>query len=254
MSQIFSPPRFRRVLQNDVLRIAKPLLYGTLALLGLTILNYLANFEPGKVSDDPPICLVLFSMYLAGSGLLFTASSFNDMHHPLERYHYLMLPVSNLERFLSRYLLTGPLLLLYVILAFSVMDWTANQVSLLLRDISEPLFAPFSRPTLIAMRIYLSLHALMFIGAICFRSYAWIKTPLFVLLVLAGLAATFYISLRIFYYDAFSWAHFHAVGPIKMYLVPIFQAQWVNVTLVTSFVLWILYVAFRCLRVHEVQE
>jgi hypothetical protein len=254
MSQTFSLPRFRRALQNDVLRISKPLLYGTLALLGITIVHYLFNFEPGKVSNDPPMNMVLFGLYLGASGLLFTASSFNDMHHPLERYHYLMLPLSNLERFLSRYLLTGPLLLLYVIVAFSIMDWTANQITMLIRDVSEPLFSPFSERMLVAIRIYLSLHALMLAGAICFRSYAWIKTPLFVLLAVMGAAAAFYISVRIFYYSAFSWAHLEAVGPVRMYLLPAFQYTWLNSAIVTGFVLWILYIAYRCLRAHEVQE
>lgn len=253
MSRMFSLPRFQRVLQNDVLRISKPLLYGTLALLGVTWLIYLINFEPGPAAASQAN-RVLYAMILGCSGVLFTASSFNDMHHPLERYHYLMLPISNFERFLSRYLLTGPLLFLYVTVVFSFMDWSGNQLTLLFKDASEAPFSPFSGPSLIAVRIYLSVHALMFTGAICFRSYAWIKTPLFVLLVLAGVMATVYVSLRIFYHDAFSWAHFQSVAPIQMQLVPLFEATWANFAIVIGFVLWILYVAYRCLRAHEVQE
>lgn len=253
MSQMFSLPRFWRVLQNDVLRIAKPLLYGTLALFGVTWLVYLSNFEPGPATEAPAN-RVLYAMILGCAGVLFTASSFNDMHHPLERYHYLMLPVSNFERFLSRYLLTGPLLLLYVMVAFSIMDWSGNQLTLLFKEASEPLFSPISRSSLIGARIYLSLHALMFTGAICFRSYAWIKTPLFVMLTLAGMVAAFYLALRIFYYDAFSWTRFEAVGSIRMQLVPLFEATWANFAVVIGFVSWILYVAYRCLKAHEVQE
>ena len=53
MSQTFSLPRFRRVLQNDVLRVGKPLLFGTLAMLGLLCVAYLIAFEPGEVADEP---------------------------------------------------------------------------------------------------------------------------------------------------------------------------------------------------------
>ena len=124
----FSSPRFLRLIQNDVLRVARPVIFGTLALLGLTVLIYLANFETGRTSD-PPLYNVLFSIYLLGGGLVFTSLAFQDMHHPLERYQYLMLPCTNVERFLSRYLLTGPLLLIYIVVAFSAMDWIANLLS-----------------------------------------------------------------------------------------------------------------------------
>jgi hypothetical protein len=254
MSQTFSYPRFQRVLQNDVLRIAKPLMFGTLAMLGLLCLAYLINFEPGRHVSDPEASQIFFGLMLGLGGLLFTSSSFNDMHHPLERYHFLMLPVSNFERFLSRYVLTGPLLLLYVVVAFTIMDWTANHFASWAKEASVPLFSPFAPVPALMMKIYLLLHTVMLTGAICFRSYAWIKTALSFLLVLASMPVVVYISVRIFYYDAFSWSSFKEVRDVKLHLVPFFEAHWMNVTVVLGFALWILYVAYRCLRAHEVQE
>ena len=208
MSQFFSLPRFRRVLQNDVLRISRPLMFGTLAMLGLVCVAYLIGFEPGRHGDDPAAGVVFFGLILGLAGLLFTSSSFNDMHHPLERYHFLMLPASNFERFLSRYVLTGPLLLLYVVVAFTAMDWTANHLASWAKDASVPLFSPLGAIPLLLMKIYLLLHTVMLTGAIWFRSYAWIKTALSFLLVLASMPVVIYISLRIFYYDSFSWGSF----------------------------------------------
>lgn len=254
MSQTFSLPRFRRALQNDVLRIARPLLFGTLAMLGLICLIYVINFQPGHAADDPPANQVFFGLALGLSGLLFASSAFNDMHHPLERYHYLMLPVSNFERFLSRYLLTGPLLLLYVTVAFSIADWTGNQLAMWVKDASQPLFSPFTDISLWTVRIYLLLHTVAFTGAVCFRSYAWIKTTLTCLLVLASIPVVIYISMRIFYFDAFTWSSFKQTHDIRTHLLPFFAAHWLNVTVVVGFALWILYVAYRCLRAHEVQE
>ncbi|HXC59581.1 MAG TPA: hypothetical protein VN645_09700 [Steroidobacteraceae bacterium] len=254
MSQTFSFPRFRRVLQNDVLRILRPLMFGTLAMLGLVCVAYLINFEPGRNADQSEIGQVFFGLMLGLVGLLFTSSSFNDMHHPLERYHFLMLPVSNFERFLSRYVLTGPLLLLYVVAAFTVMDWTANHFASWAKEASVPLFSPFAPVPVLLMKIYLLLHTVMLTGAICFRSYAWMKTALSFLLVLASMPVVVYVSLRIFYYDSFSWSSFKEVGAVKAQLVPVFEAHWLNVTVVVGFALWILYVAYRCLRAHEVQE
>jgi len=253
MSQTFSFPRFRRVLQNDVLRVGKPLLFGTLAMLGLLCVAYLIAFEPGEVADEP-IATVFFGLMLGIGGLMFTSFSFNDMHHPLERYHYLMLPVSNFERFLSRYLLTGPLLVLYVVVAFSIMDWSANHLASWAKEAERPLFAPFSAVPLLLIRIYLVVQTVMFTGAICFRSYAWIKTTLTVLLAAASLPVVVYVSMRIFYYDHFSWSSFQEQSDIRPPLMPLFEAHWLNVAVVVGFALWILYVAYRCLRAHEVQE
>ena len=58
-------------------------------------------------------------------GLICTSTIFADLHHPLQRFHYLTLPCSNLERFLSRYLLSAPLYYLYVLVAYAILDWVA---------------------------------------------------------------------------------------------------------------------------------
>ncbi|MEO6186969.1 MAG: hypothetical protein ABIP38_02515 [Steroidobacteraceae bacterium] len=253
MSQ-FSLSRFTRVIQNDALRIAKPVVFGTLALLGLTVLIYLTNFTAGHVTD-PPVHEVLFGIFLVGAGLIVTSMAFQDMHHPLERYQYLMLPCSNVERILSRYLLTGPLFILYAVVAFSGMDWLGNLLTDAWKGAREPLFSPFSVSAVVLLRVYLGVHIVMLTGAICFRSYALIKTALSVILLLVGLAATSYVATRIFYWDAFTWNRF---GPdddsLNMLVAPIFTATWANVAVVTGFALWILYVAYRCLSTHEVQD
>jgi hypothetical protein len=252
MSQ-FSLPRFTRVIQNDALRISRPLLFGTLALLGFTVLIYLTNFTAGD-APATPMNGMWFAIYLPVGGLVFTSASFQDMHHPLERYRYLMLPCSNLERFVSRYLLTGPLFVLYAVVAFSIIDWVGNLLTGWLIDARQPLFSPFSSQSWLMIRIYLGAHVFALIGAICFRSHALIRTALALLALFLGFAAVCYVAMRIFYWDAFSWTHFEAVRSIRMMLFPFFAASWLNTAIGIGFALWILYVAYRCLRGHEVQD
>jgi hypothetical protein len=254
MNQLFDFGRFRRALANDALRMAKPTLMSSAALFALTIIIYVGNFEPGHVTGDPPLNVVLFSVYLFAGGLLLTSIAFQDMHHPLERYQYLMLPISNLERFASRYLLTGPLLVVYFVVAFAIMDWTGNALADWLRGSRDPSFAPFSEPLWLMMRIYLSVHALMFLGAICFRSYQLIKTALTLTLVGLSLPVAFYVSVRIIYFDKFNWNSWEPVQPLRLVLEPAFTNYWVNIGLLTAFVAWILYMAYRCLKAHEVQN
>lgn len=252
MSQ-FSLPRFTRVIQNDALRVARPVLFGTLALLGFTVLIYLTNFKEGE-STEAPLSDILFTIYLLAGGLLFTSSSFQDMHHPLERYRYLMLPCSNLERFASRYLLTGPLFVLYAVLAFSAVDWVGNLLTSWWVGARQPPFSPFTSLSWLNMRVYLGVHVFMLIGAICFRSHALIRTALSLLALLLGFAVVCYVAVRIVYWDSFSWTSFEAVRPIRLFLMPLFAFSWVNTAIAVGFGLWILYVAYRCLRGHEVQD
>jgi len=253
MSQLFSFPRLQRALLNDALSESRPALIATLAFLGITVLVYLNGLEsPG--AGGIQLSQRLFAIYLLAGGLVFTSQCFNDMHHQLERYRYLLLPISNFERYLGRYLLTGPLLVLYLIVAFTAMDWVANFLTATIKDTTAPLFAPFSQVTWAIIRLYLALHAVMFIGAICFRSYALIKTVLATLLVCGGVSASVYLAMRIFYFGSFSWNRLEATSDLRVALEPAFAERWVNETVIVLFWAWILYVAYRCLKGHEVQE
>jgi len=249
----FSFARFQRVLQNDALRMLRPVLYCTLAFLGLTVLLHATLTEAGTTAQ-PSISIVVFGIYLLAGGLLLTSLAFHDMHHPLERHRYLMLPCSNLERFLSRYLLTGPLLLLYVVLSFNAMDWLANQLPLLWIDARAPAFSPLVPPALLMMRVYLVAQALVLTGAICFRSLALPRTVLFLLVAFAGFLAVLYVADRAFYWDHYSWTRWAPVRPLGFELVPLFAASWMNVVAATGFTLWMLRVAYRGLCTHEVQD
>jgi len=250
----FSLPRFRRLLANDALRLARPVALASLALLCLTSLIYIANFEPGDTPADPPLAAVLFTVYLLGGGLLLASEAFRDMHHPLERYHYLMLPVSNLERFLSRYLLTGPVLVLYTLVAFTVVDWVGNQLAAWIKGASQPLFSTGMTPVTITLRVYLFLHVVAFLGAIGWRSMNLVKTVLAVVATGISLAIVGYLAMRVFYFDAFEWGRFESTRPIHLPVIPLFEASWINWFVVLGVSAWLLYVAYRCLKVHEVQN
>ncbi len=250
----FSFPRFRRLLLNDVLRMGRPVFLTTLVLLSITAIVYVSNFEPGGVPVDPPLSTVFFGIYLLGTGLLLTSMVFRDMHHPLERYQYLMLPVSNLERYASRYLLTGPLFVVCMLIAYALMDFTGNLLADWIKGASAPPFSPVAEEVLLLIRIYLWLHVIAFLGAICFRSLNLVRTALALVGFMFSMGAAGYLATRIFYFDAFEWSSFVPVKPLRMSLVPLFEASWMNWTIALAFGAWLLYVAYRCLKAHEVQN
>jgi hypothetical protein len=253
MSQFFSTQRLQRAMLNDVLPLVKLAAWVTLIQLVITALLYL-GYDRERAGEDFPISQSIFAVYLLVVGLVLTSASFQDMHHPLERYRYLLLPISNFERYLSRYLLTGPLFVIFMIVAFTIMDWSGNLVTQWILETSEPLFNQFSKLTWWTVYVYLALHAIMFTGAICFRSYALVKTVLTTMLVCAGVPASVYLAMRIFYFDSFSWTKLKATKDIDVLLAPEFAARWMNEAVIVLFIAWILYIAYRCLKEHEVQE
>jgi hypothetical protein len=249
MSQI-SLPRFGRLLMNDTLRVARPVLYTTVTLLAVTVLQYLFRFSSGA-STRGYTALVVFGSCLFSAGLYLTSVAFKDMHHPLERNHYLMLPVSNLERLFSRYLLTGPLLILCAIPAFMVFDHVANNLTAMWIDKREPPFSPFTAATKWMLFYYMLAHAVVLTGAVCFRSYALLKSMLFLVLVGTALVLVENAAGRIFFPGDYSWTQFDSIRPAEVAVLPWFAATWMNVMLVTGIYIWTLYIAYLCLRDHE---
>ena len=253
MSQSLSMPRLRRAILNDVLPLLKPASWVLLIQLVVTALLYLA-YDPRGPEDDIPLRQAVFLGFLTVVGLVMTSMCFRDMHHPLGRYHYLMLPISNLERYLARYLLTGPLFVIFMLVAFTIMDGVGNLVTHIVQERTQPRFEQFSPITWYIICGYMGLHALVFTGSIAFRSYALIKTALTILGVEFSTIVVGYVAARIFYHGAFDWTTVRPVRSMEVLLAPQFSARWMNISVGVLFTAWFLYVAYRCLKAHEVQD
>lgn len=244
-----SLPRLAQLMRNDLLAAARPVLYATASLLGLTVMSYLfINIvgTPGPAAD-----MVIFGLCLFGGGLGMTSICFQDMHHPLERNRYLMLPVSSLERLLSRYLLTGPLFVVCAVVAFVLFDHAGKQLVALWLDRSRPLFDPLAPPMKWLVFAYLIAHAVTLVGAICFRRHALLKTVLFLLLVILVQVVIENATGRIFFPGDYTWTQFESIRTSSIELLPWFAAWWMNVILVAGIYAWLLHVAYQCLRDHE---
>lgn len=242
--------RLARLMRNDLLSAARPALYGTASLLGLTVIFYLV-IHTTRIRSGPVADLVIFGMCLIGGGLGMTSMAFQDMHHPLERNRYLMLPVSNLERILSRYLLTGPLFVAYAMVAFVLFDHVGKLLVALWLDRPDPLFNPFAPPMKWLVFSYLLAHAVTLVGALCFRRHALLKTILFLLLVILVQILVENVTGRIFFPGDYTWSQFGSIRTSSVELIPWFAASWMNFILVAGIYAWLLYLAYQCLRDHE---
>jgi hypothetical protein len=242
--------RFLRLLRNDLLQQWRKVWIATLALAGAGLIVYLTNLDAPS-AGRPELYMVLLAAALIGGGLVFTSAIFGDLHHSLQRVHLLTLPCSNLERFLSRYLLSAPLYCLYVLIVYAVFDRAAASIAEVALGTRAAAFAPFELQVLRLTLVYFYLHALVFGGAIYFRSHVLFKTLLSVVSIGAGLVMTGLVALRIFY-----WSYFATVLPIDSAAPTITWVPGPAVMTAAGLLLslWVLFIAYQCLREHEVQR
>jgi hypothetical protein len=260
---IFNWQRFVRVFLNDLMLLqARRMAFASLGLAGMGILVYLA--AAGEAAEgDVEVALTLFSVLLIGGGQIFTSMIYNDMHHPLERFQYLMLPCANLERFISRYLITAPLYLVYAVVLYKVFEVVANfALAVLFEAPPIPALDIGSEEARRIMLGYFASHVFVYCAAIWFRSYALIKLMAASFLFWMACAALMFLTIRILYWDSFiSLFELNPDGPFPNiefgpesfvdregnFLV------WAKVT-VLAFLGWILFLAYLGLKEHEVQD
>ena len=261
---LFNWQRFIRVFINDLFLLqGRRVAFTSLGLMGLGIMVYLlsANNEPNDETQG--LAFGMFAALLGFGGQVFTSMIFNDMHHPLERYHYLMLPCSNLERFVSRYLITAPLFVVYAIVLYKVFETAAN---FLIENLTDAQGIPpldlTARPTQLLILGYFGLHVFSYTGAIWFRSYAFIKTQVAGLLFWMACLAVMFLSIRILYWDSFiSLFELNPQGPFPdIEFGPEYFVDedgnfllWVKLTTI-AFLGWFLFLAYLGLEEHEVQD
>ena len=131
----------------------------------------------------------LFVLYVGG--FMLTSVAFNDLHDRQRAHLVLMLPCSNLDRFISKWFLTsigyamGTLALYYLFL-------------FLTKNISE-----FSPGLWGSIGNYVILQSIVLLGAITFKKNALIKTALFVSIVFIFLTGLIMLNVWLFYPNYF---------------------------------------------------
>ena len=224
---------------------------GSVGALVIGLLVHLLVMPPAN-GVAIPLYNPLFIIGLMLGGLVLTSMIFSDMHHPDECYFYLMQPISNFERFLSRYLISGPMFYLYFVVLYYLFEVIALFLSNYSIGGSAQFFEYGDSVIRETSRIYFAAHAVVLLGAIYFRSYSLVK----IILTLAGLGlaclVVFWFSMRIIFWDYF---------PLLFSLVPrddpatsFDPARWpayIHWLLAIALYLWVLFVAYTTLQDHE---
>lgn len=189
-NNLFNFKRLLLLMRRQVLSGAKGLLIafggvaGTLLIISLLV----AYFNPAGLSGMVSLYLVV--MFIGG--YIFTSNIYFELHQVQRSYSYLTLPVSNTERLVSGWLLTGLFFAVFSLLAMSVIGLLGNLVMKLLNG-TMPFGGIITSGTIRITGIYLLTHTVFLLGAAYFRKNNFLKTLLALFLV--SLALNIYSGL-----------------------------------------------------------
>ncbi|OGT51915.1 MAG: hypothetical protein A3F17_01755 [Gammaproteobacteria bacterium RIFCSPHIGHO2_12_FULL_41_15] len=185
MSNYFDLTRFYRVIKIEILAQKKSLL------VYMLIVFMVALLFPVHGYGMPDIGLLGFLLYTLG--LIFTSTLFADIHSQSSSTNYLLLPCSNLERFLSRWLLSSFGMVLLIVLTYFISSiLVALLYNVLLGFNVHPIHL-LSMQLMPVIVDYMQLQSLFFLGAIIFKKNSALMTIcciaffLFILFVLSPL-------------------------------------------------------------------
>lgn len=191
--------RLRHLMFNEVSLQTKPILIvsALIILLSLTML-----FDTSSPNN-------YFNILFIG-GFITTSFAFKDLHNHNKAHFSLMLPCTNLEKFLNKWLLTsigyalGSLFLYYICSWINVLEiqWIFSQQKQAL-DI-------FNLSIWTGMLNYLVMQSVVLLGAITFKKYSLFKTALTVVCVLVVVFMLVYLTLVGAYKFAMTHASFLA--------------------------------------------
>lgn len=200
MTMQFNGQRFLQLMLNDLRNQFRMLAITSVAALGVYLIIYVLMVYNQEIE---PLYHVLYPITLLVGGSLFTSISFIDLHHPQQRYYYLTMPCSNLERFLSRWALTSVCFLLFSLLFYVAFELIGQTITQLLFGQVHPFFRIANEVTRNTMMSFFVVHAVVMLGAVYFRKYHLVKTVLSVFLFSGMCLLIFIISFRIVYWDLF---------------------------------------------------
>lgn len=201
----------------------------TIATFALTLLAVLILYSLGDYAEliTGQFHPTIFAWVLFLGGLWLTSKSFVDMHTKDRNCTFLTLPVSNLERFLGRLLLTTVGYIIAVCIIFTVASILAAGLAFLIFRISTVLFNPFASDILGYLLGYICLQSLFFLGAIYFRKNNASKTILaFCLMVVVFTSVAFLLFIlivgpRVFFGSNYIWEFVVSIKYIVAIFVPL---------------------------------
>ena len=177
-SNVFSMARAWHALRADLHQQSRAILVGTGAGAAVILIASMLTSEPA--SSD--FHAMFFPLALVAGGLLFTSTLFPELTDKPRAHAYLTLPISSLERWAVRLLLSTVGYTAVALAGYFLVTLLGAGISQLIRGQSPPVFAPSLDDWRLVLG-YLVSSSLFLFGAVYFRRWNAFK----VVMSLAGL-------------------------------------------------------------------
>ncbi|MDP5169813.1 MAG: hypothetical protein NWR72_06185 [Bacteroidia bacterium] len=199
---VLSFPRLALVLRNDLRIFVRPILLASAVLLGLMLILYMVQvqdvLEHGTI---PPFFTEWFGVVLFLSGFLFSSLAFFELSHKGKAMAFLLTPASQLEKWLSRWLLTSLGFTFYLWLVFGVISLICGGVSQLVFGAQLSPFEWGGENVWLLLRLYLVFQSLFMAGSVFFGKLAFLKTPISLAIVGVALLLVLYVTIKLVMWD-----------------------------------------------------
>jgi hypothetical protein len=156
------------------------------------------------------------SLVLMAGGLIFSSMAFKETHETGNDMRYLTLPCSNLEKTLSKFIMTTVCYVILSMIIYFLVTMIAAGFTLLVFGKNHVLFNPFDRTTLRVTGIFLVIQSIFVFGSVYFKRMAFAKTILSVIGVVIILSLVSGLIYTIFHIDIFlqtGFKNFASMGP-----------------------------------------
>lgn len=183
MNHELSMKRLYLLMRCDVLLHARTLMLVVGTILGVLLLFTIFSPERAEsIFAEPSAFLTV--LFIAGFWL--SSKAFRILHIPRLTRNYLLLPASQLEKFLSRLLLTSLGLVLFFLVIYFIFSLVVYGLIWVFYNISIPLFAVTSAKLWYGILIYCILQSVILLASIYFRSHCLLKLALTLVILKFG--------------------------------------------------------------------
>lgn len=197
---IFTGGRFYNLLRYEVTGKWLSTLITGGAVAGVLLI---INIASCGTADHWDLHSIFYPLTLLLSGLIYASYSFSVLGDRLMGPVYLVLPASQFEKYLGKFLLSTVGILVFTTAGYLLVSLAGSGISSLAFGRAHRIFNPFDLKYVQFLRLFLVNHAVLFFGSVYFRRHAIFKTflSLFILAVALSIVAT--VLTRIIFLDHF---------------------------------------------------
>lgn len=141
----------------------------------------------------------LFPIVLFGGGFIFTSVAFYEFNDKTGTHHYLSLPASHFEKFLSKWLITAILFPIAIVLLYWGYVKCADGLYHYYTEKSMTTWFINNWWTFFFLKIYLVVQSIFLVGAIAFQKYTFFKTSVTTFLSILFFGILCMISFRLLF-------------------------------------------------------